>query len=365
MIRPDPDFPSSYAQARERFLAAARARGARIESHENPAGPGLDGETLAADLAILGPPDARRVLLVQSGTHGVEGYCGSGVQHALLREGSELDAVLAAGGRVVLLHAINPWGFSWRRRVTEDNVDLNRNCRRFPVPATPDAHYEAIHDLLLPAQWPPTGENRAAIDAFIATHGQAAFQFAFSHGQWSKPDGVFFTGHAPTWSNRTLREVLRRHVTGADGLWWIDLHTGLGPSGHGELIYAGRDLAADVARARACWGPAVTSIFDGSSTSARIDGMVGLAFYEECPDTALSAIALEYGTQPSEAVRDALRMDHWVASRAPDDPALRARARERMVEAFFVDTPAWKAAILAQGRDAVVKAAAAMHAVAR
>lgn len=362
MIRPDPDFPSSYADARERFLAAARARGARIVSFDNPAGPGLDGEALATDVAVLGPDDARDVLLVQSGTHGVEGYCGSGVQHALLREGPELDAVLAAGARVVLLHAINPFGFSWRRRVTEDNVDLNRNCRRFPVPSTPDADYEAIHDLLLPAQWPPTPENRAAIDAFIERHGAAAFQFAFSHGQWSRPDGVFFTGHAPTWSNRTLREVLRRFVKGAAGLWWIDLHTGLGPSGHGEMIYAGRDDRADIDRTRACWGAAVTSIFDGTSTSARIDGMVGLAFYDECPGTALSAIALEYGTQPWEVVREALRLDHWCAARAPGDAALRAEARERMVEAFFVDTPEWKTAILAQGREAVARAAAAMRA---
>jgi len=362
MIRPDPDFPASYAQARERFLAAARARGARIESFENPAGPGLDGEVLAADVAVLGPSDARDVVLIQSGTHGVEGYCGSGVQHALLRTGDELDAALAAGARVVLLHAINPWGFSWRRRVTEDNVDLNRNVRPFPVPDGPDLDYEEVHGLLLPDHWPPGAANEAAIAAFVARRGAAHFQFAFSHGQWSRADGVFYSGRAPTWSQRTLREVLRRQVRGAARFYWIDLHTGLGPSGHGELIYAGRDVAADIARARACWGPSVTSIYDGSSTSAKIGGMVGNAFYDECPGSELAAVALEYGTVPMDAVRDALRFDHWVAAHAPQDAQARARARETMLEAFFVDTDDWKTAILTQGRDTLAKASAAIRA---
>ena len=360
MIRPDPDFPSSYALARERFLAAARARGARIESHALPALRGLDGEALAADVAVLGPADARAVLLLQSGTHGVEGYCGSGLQHALLREGGELDAALDAGLRVVMLHAVNPWGFSWRRRVTQEGADLNRNVRRFPVPDGPDADYEAVHPLLLPPQWPWTDANRAEIAAFIAERGDAHWRFAVTHGQWSRPEGLFYTGAEPTWSNRVLREVLRGQVRGATALAWIDVHTGLGPTGHGELIYSGRNDAADVARTRATWGPAVTSIFDGSSSSARIDGMVGLAFADECPGTTFAGIALEFGTVPADAVIDALRYDHWVAARAPDDPQARSRAREGMLGAFFVDTDAWKSAVLAQGRDAVAKAVAAL-----
>ena len=362
MLRPDPDFPATYAQARDRFLAAARARGARLDAHVNPAGPGLDGEPLAVDVATLGPDDAREALMVTSGTHGVEGYCGSGVQHALLREGPELDDALAAGARVVLVHALNPWGFSWRRRVTEDNVDLNRNVRPFPVPDGPDPDYDEVHDLLLPARWPPTGADRNALAAFVARPGAAHFQWAVSKGQWSRPDGLFYCGRAPTWSHAVLRAVMRARVRGAARLHWVDVHTGLGPGGHGEMIYAGLDVADDVARTRACWGPAVTSIFDGSSTSARIVGMIGGTFYAECAGTALATIALEFGTVPFDGITEALRFDHWVAARAPQDAALRAQARERMLGAFFVDTDDWKAAILRQGRDAFARATASIRA---
>lgn len=358
MIAPDPHFPSSYAEGRGRFLAAAAGRGARIERFVHPMR-GADGEELAADVATLGPKDAACVLLLHSGTHGVEGYCGSGLQHALLSGGGELDDALAAGARVVMLHALNPWGFSWRRRVTEDNVDLNRNFRDFSSPAAPDPDYEEVHPLVLPDAWPWTDANAAAIAAFIAARGAAHWQYALSHGQRTHPDGVFHAGNAPTWSNRTMHEVLRRHVRGAAALWWIDVHTGLGPTGHGEMIYGGRDDAADVARTRACWGAQVTSIFDGSSTSARVEGQVGMAAYAACPDTEFAAIGLEFGTRPLPEMLEALRFDHWVAARAPHDGALRARAREAMMRAFFIDTPEWKAAVLAQGRDAFAKAVAA------
>src|SRR5205814_8817574 len=64
---------------------------------------------------------------------------------------------------------------------------------------------------------------------------------------------------------------------------WIDLHTGLGPSGHGERIFACRDEAPALARARAWWGDEVTSIYDGTSSSAKLTGLMWLAAYEECP----------------------------------------------------------------------------------
>ena len=47
-----------------------------------------------------------------------------------------------------------------------------------------------------------------------------------------------------------MRHVLRDHGRRCKRLAWIDLHTGLGPSGHGERIFAGRDDAGG-ARARA------------------------------------------------------------------------------------------------------------------
>ena len=80
-------FPSSYAEARGAFLDEARAAGATIESYVHPQ-PGPGGEELATDVARFGDAGARRVLVIGSGTHGVEGRAGSGIQRALVADGA-------------------------------------------------------------------------------------------------------------------------------------------------------------------------------------------------------------------------------------------------------------------------------------
>ena len=53
--------------------------------------PGHDGP-LTTDLAVLGPRDAARVLLVNAGTHGVEAFAGSAIEIGFLAGGPALPA---------------------------------------------------------------------------------------------------------------------------------------------------------------------------------------------------------------------------------------------------------------------------------
>jgi hypothetical protein len=348
-------FSASYAEARVKFLEAAASLGLRIHSHLHPL-KGRDGEALAMDVVRDGPAGADKLLIVSSACHGVEGYCGSGVQVAALHDAEWREKARAQGVAVLYIHALNPYGFSHIRRVTQENVDLNRNFHDFAKPLPVNTAYRELQPLLLPAQWPPSPENQAATGAFIATRGMPAFQAAVSGGQHEFPDGMFFGGTAPTWSNQTVRTVLRQHAPGVKRLAWIDLHTGLGPSGHGERIFAGRDDAATLLRARAWWGDQVTSMYDGSSTSARLTGMMCLAAYDEFPQIEYTAIAMEYGTQPMNEVMHALRGEHWLHQH-PEAPAeLAGQIKQAMMDAFYTDTDAWKGQIVSQARQAMFQA---------
>ena len=354
-----PFFAQSYAEARTKFLAAAGAAGLAVESHAHPL-PGRDGEALAMDVARFGPADAQAVLLISSACHGVEGYCGSGVQNALLADGGFHAAAQAAGVAVVYVHALNPYGFSWWRRVTNEDVDLNRNWQDFSRPLPHNAAYDAIASLVVPAHWPPTAENEAALAAFAAQHGPRGLQTAITAGQYAHPQGLFFGGQAPTWSQLTLRRVLQAHGTRCARLGWIDLHTGLGPSGHGERIFACADDAAALARARGWWGADVTSIYDGSSASALLSGLMWNAIYQECPQAEYTGIALEYGTVPMADVVQALRAEQWMQLH-PEAPAeARAAVKQRFRDAFYTDTPAWKQQIVAQAHEAALQAVAGL-----
>ena len=128
-------FSQTYREARQRFLAAATSAGASIESHVHPR-KGAEGEEIATDTARIGAADAPSLFVVSSGTHGPEGFAGSACQLALLD-----DELLGRAGRssiaVLLVHAVNPYGFSHTMRTNEDNIDLNRNFNDFahPYPA--------------------------------------------------------------------------------------------------------------------------------------------------------------------------------------------------------------------------------------
>jgi len=181
-------------------------------------------------------------------------------------------------------------------------------------------------------------------------------QTAVSAGQYAHPEGLFYGGHNPTWSQQTLRHVLQEEGQRCARLAWIDLHTGLGPNGHGERIFAGRDDATAIARARAWWGPEVTSIYDGSSASARLVGLMWLSIYEECAQAEYTGIALEYGTQPLREVIDALRADQWLENHPEASDAQRGAIKRRLRDAFYTDTDAWKRQVVEQGLDAARQA---------
>ncbi|HEY6086725.1 MAG TPA: M14 family metallopeptidase [Burkholderiaceae bacterium] len=344
-------FAATYAEARAKFLNAAAVAGLDAESHVHPM-LGRDGEALAMDVVREGTREAASLLLITSGCHGVEGFCGSGVQVALLRDAAWHAVLRDSGVAVLYVHALNPYGFSWLRRVTHEGVDLNRNFHDFskPLPANPG--YEELAHALVPATWPPPAEAQASLYRYAATHGERALQTLITSGQYTHPLGLFFGGVNPTWSNVTLRHVLQEHGRRCRRLGWIDLHTGLGPSGHGERIFACRDDASALARARAWWGADVTSIYDGSSTSALLSGLMWTAADQECAQAEYTGIALEYGTVPVVEVIDALRGDHWLEIHPEAEAAQGAAIKRRVRDAFYTDTDDWKQRIVEQAFEA-------------
>ena len=352
-------FSASYRQARVKFLEGAAAAGLQIESHVHPL-TGRDGEVLAMDVARSGPPDAQNLLIISSACHGVEGYCGSGVQVFATHDAEWLDHAKRNNVAVLYVHALNPYGFSHIRRATHENVDLNRNFHDFSKPLPVNEAYREIADLLIPPEWPPNAANVAAFGHFIQTRGMPAFQAAFSRGQHEFPQGVFFGGTAPTWSNLTLRGVLRQHASRASRVAWIDLHTGLGPSGLGERIFACADDAAALKRARAWWGgndaTPVTSIYDGTSASAFLTGLMWMSLNQECPQAEYTGIAMEYGTLPMTDVSYALRGEHWLNVHPDAPPELARQIKQQMLVAFYTDTDAWKGQVIAQARQSMFQA---------
>src|ERR1700761_779202 len=256
MAFPEDHFPHDYREARNAFIHACEARDLGVTSRLNGAVAGADGKPLFMDTTTIGARDAKNAVLIISATHGVEGYFGSAVQTGLLRDGIEAPK----GVRLVMLHALNPVGFSWDRRVNEDNADINRNFVDFKNPPKNPAYDELADSIILPGITPEEMKRaNAKLRASSDRHGAMALQSAISTGQYNRPDGIYFGGAKESWSARALVDVFREELKDIKKLTVIDFHTGLGAHGAAELIVEDAPGSAAYKRAKAMWGDAVQS----------------------------------------------------------------------------------------------------------
>ena len=341
-------FSSDYWAAREKFRGTARASGASLEAYVNPAvaPSGRDGN-LTTDVAVLGRRDAGRVLLVNAGTHGVEAFAGSAIQIGFLAGRPKLPDDV----RVVLVHAINPHGFAWLRRVTEENVDLNRNFLDHEGPHPANDAYDALHPALCPERWdaPALAEMERTIGAYVDKHGAFALQAVVTRGQYDHPDGIFFGGRQPTWSNSTFRDILDRHVAGARRIAFIDLHTGLGAYGAAEMIGGAGRSTPNGRRMRDWYGNIVTSPSAGNSSSAPLVGVIARSVREAANGADVISATLEFGTYPVREVLHALLADNWLHAHGEVDSALGREIKADIRKRLFPDEDDWKEPVLAKG----------------
>ena len=349
-------FSPDYRTARGKFLDAAAAAGAQIETFENPA-TAPDGDAVFTDVALLGDAAADNVLMANSATHGVEGFCGSGAMVGWLSSGEHRS--LPENVRAVLIHALNPHGFAWLRRVTEDNVDLNRNFIDHGAVHRANPEYSQLHPHLLPERW-----DEAALAAsekvfadYIAEHGEFALQAAISRGQYEHEDGVFFGGKAATWSNRTFREILARFVKGAKRVAFLDFHTGLGPYGTAEIIAGASPGSALWDRLHNWYGNGIASPAAGNSSSPALSGTIGGCVRRTLDDSEVTSVTVEYGTYPIRDVLYSLLADNWLHLKGDLDSDLGRSIKADVRKRLYPDEDDWKELVYVRARQILRRAA--------
>lgn len=355
-------FSDDYSQARARFSRAATQAGAKLAVIPHPL-TGRKGEDLGMDVAWLGPQDAEKALVVLSGTHGIEGYCGSGIQTTWLTS-SQVNA-RADDTAVMLVHAVNPYGFSWERRVNEDNIDLNRNYVDFTKPLPQNRDYAKLHAALCPKTWnmKTQDQTQKAIDAYVAEHGNAAMQQAVTGGQYEFADGLFYGGTAPSWSRRTLLKLLSQRLAKVKVAAVIDLHTGLGPPGYGERICDHPKETKEREWTNQIYRGDLTCFSDGTSVSSNIQGDTLMGITQALPHLLISAVALEFGTVVRAEVRQAVRADNWLHLYGQIDSAQGRTIKDQIRAAFYPKSQDWCRAVTERGFESFDLALASLSGV--
>lgn len=118
---PAASFPKDYRSARKAFISACTRAHADSIARVHPKASGPRGNPLFLDSVALGSRDAAKALLVVAGSDGREIRQSSAVLTGLL------DGMVrpAADARLVLVHALNPFGAAWEKCENETGVVLD------------------------------------------------------------------------------------------------------------------------------------------------------------------------------------------------------------------------------------------------
>ncbi len=335
-------FSEDYSSARKRFVEAGRLAGA-IMSRLVLTDPGPSGEELSVDIAWMGSPEPKRVLLHTSGLHGVEGFAGSAIQLKILQS----KPVPPADSAFVLVHALNPYGMAWLRRFNESNVDLNRNFR-FTASAwqLQSQIYNEINGFLNPKR------NRL-FDSFLlqavglmARYDYQILKQAIAGGQNQFPKGLFYTGKDLEQTPLLYGDWLEKHLSLVQYLFVIDVHTGLGSRCQEILAHKGTATDSSVLSDK-LGKPLQQDFVREQEDHYQFSGGHNYLYRQVFPQTRVDFITEEFGTYPNICVLQALRDEnrfHQYGDRRLNHPG-----KQRLKEAFNPDSPAWKTAVIQQG----------------
>lgn len=236
-------YQNSYEECRSAFISQAENLKLRFDSVQIfsiPVKSKTDSD-LTIDFCYIPAKDTTlKLLVINSGTHGIEGFVGSAVQQMLMAEFFEPDMTSEVG--LLIIHGMNAWGFKNERRFSENNADLNRNFSlENSLFSTKNDGFVALYDMLTPKgelnmnSIPNKFFMLTAIKQ-IAQKGMPALLQAFAQGQYEFSEGIYFGGNAFEQQVAIMSTVLKEKSNPYETIFSIDLHTGFGERGKLHLF---------------------------------------------------------------------------------------------------------------------------------
>jgi len=344
---------TDYVKCRDQFLKTAlEISSVQVKSHPISKS---DGE-LFVDEALISF-GSKKLVVVVSGTHGVEGFVGSYVQSALLKKIAKEKTY--QNHDFLFVHALNPWGFKHRRRVTENNVDLNRNF------LNPDefSHkknqgYSQLNEFLSPQDeasstgWSFVQFSFSAL-LKIAKYGMDSLRQSIVSGQYEFPQGIFYGGASPEPQQALLGKILFETFKRYDRILFIDLHTGYGAKGVLHLFPSVPDAKAKSRIEEVFAGWPIT--YGHQKDFYEVSGAVTDWVYGQVPpEKYFVPMVFEYGTMDSQktmgSVQSLYRMRgenqmHWRGAASKNDEE---KIKKDFFEMFAPQDQEWNAKVLEQ-----------------
>ncbi len=356
-------FNESYDEARSDFLEqTVLVQKQYANSQYIKVGvPHLTDTDLTIDMLYIPSTDSLidKIFILSSGVHGVEGYVGSAVQ--LFFMDNYLTDELLAKTSVLLIHSVNPYGFKYSRRVSENNVDLNRNSDTSEeLYAIINEGYPQVYDLINPKGEADVSSmsNRffflKAIQRIVES-GMPVLRQSILQGQYQYPEGLYFGGQKAEAQITSLIPVIDSLCEPYNTIFAVDLHTGYGARGQLHLF---PNPVEDDMRAR------MNTLFDGF----HIDWGDSGDFYTVTGDfvnyigkinagKTFIPMAFEYGTMDSQTTIGSLKSIHTMIlenqgvqygyASAEDSVEI----KKNLVEMYYPASEAWRSHVIDETKN--------------
>lgn len=341
-------FRADYLSSRDQFQQVFQSiqsddkawRSWALQEHSQNA----DHAQLSVDASWIGADDASQVVVFISGTHGVEGYCGSAIQSFLLSSLEPQLLELPKDVALLFIHSLNPWGMQWARRCDQQGVDLNRNFIDFEHLPGPEVGYQRILDAITHDS---AIERERELNHLSKELGQLRFDMLFSGGQYEHPWAPFYGGREASFSSLVIDQVIAHWALSERCLTVIDLHTGLGPWGYGELISDHPLGSQGNLFAEKRFGAAVAQTALGESFSVPKQGLLDYRWHQLMQKQGCF-LTLEFGTYGTKPLFDVLLGEHlfWRDHAHESDELKYLQWRKAMLNHFCPDDKYWRQLVL-------------------
>ena len=356
-------FTETYDESRKLFLRQTddiKGKIPNVKTYKFRVDSNIDSGLFMDMCHIPSRQDTKRLLVLVSGTHGVEGYTGSAIQQMFLNE--FLNSSLLKGMGVLLIHSFNPFGQKYYRKTTEFNIDLSRNCGICnSLFESKNTGYSELYNFLCPqgkvnrfnlynqffyfvAVWKIIKES-------ISTLRQAALQ-----GQYEYPEGIYYGGKEFAPQTRELKRILPGIFKPYKLIFAIDIHCAYGEWAKLHLFpNPEKDKSVKYL---------TESLFDGQKIDwgdtadfFTTTGDLSTFLKHVNPDAFTLCMPFEFGTLNSQTITGSLTSIHRMIlenqsfNNGFKNPGSKKKVLNDFMEMYYPSSLAWRSEVIRQSRD--------------
>ncbi|PYZ96386.1 hypothetical protein CR205_11715 [Alteribacter lacisalsi] len=304
----------------------------------------------------------KQAVMMTSGEHGIEGYAGAAAVHLFVdRYMRHIDP---SDTGICLVHGVNPWGMRHFRRVTENNVDLNRNY--FPesstIPTDINQNYENESHIFQPdGPVEDIGKEKTVLYESLTkgmiSRGTGGIRKAKGMGQFEFERGVYFGGFKEEPSAAYMKTWQQRLLNTFENVVHMDWHTALGPTNEVTMVISDR-IGKSEEELKDSYGLENIKVF----SSNNVQGDSTDYFYQmrekEAPSKKLFSALFEFGTFGTSHMAElrefaTIILENQLYWNGTDLRERREWIEEELYNMFYPEDEDWRKSILLESGHAM------------